>query len=117
MKAIIWTNYGAPDGLQLQEVKKPTPKNNEILIKIHATTVTAGDSEMRRLKLPLMLSLPFRLYAGFIRPKRIKILGQELAGEIEEIGKNVKLYKKGDQVFGTTGFAFAIYGRARQVQS
>jgi len=68
MKAIVWTRYGPPDGLQLQEIEKPVPKDNEILVKIHATTVTAGDCEMRRLELPLMLSFPVRLYAGFLRP-------------------------------------------------
>jgi 2-desacetyl-2-hydroxyethyl bacteriochlorophyllide A dehydrogenase len=109
MKAIVWTKYGSPDGLLLKEVEKPVPKDDEVLIKIHATTVTAGDSEMRRLELPLMLSFPVRLYAGFLRPKRIPILGQELAGEVEEVGKDVKLFKKGDQVFGTTGFGFGAY--------
>ena len=109
MKAIVWTKYGPPDGLLLKEVDKPTPKDNEVLIKIHATTVTAGDCEMRRLELPLMLSFPMRLYAGFLRPKRIPILGQELAGEVEELGKHVQSFKKGDQVFGTTGFGFGAY--------
>jgi 2-desacetyl-2-hydroxyethyl bacteriochlorophyllide A dehydrogenase len=109
MKAIVWTKYGSPDGLQLEEVGKPTPKENEILVKIHATTVTAGDSELRRLKLPLMLSFPMRLYVGLIKPTRITILGQELAGEVEEVGKGVKSFKKGDQVFGTTGFGFGAY--------
>ena len=109
MKAIVWTKYGSPDGLQLQDVEKPTPKENEILIKVHATSVTAGDCEMRRLELPLMLSFPVRIYAGFLRPKRIPVLGQELAGEVEEVGKNVELYRKGDQVFGTTGFGFGAY--------
>ena len=109
MKAIVWTKYGSPDGLQLKEVEKPVPKDDEVLIKIHATTVTAGDCEMRRLELPLMLSFPVRLYAGFLRPKRIPILGQELAGEVEEVGKDVKSFKKGDQVFGTTGFGFGAY--------
>ena len=109
MKAIVWTKYGSPDGLQLREVDKPTPKDNEILIKIHASTVTAGDCEMRRLELPLMLSFPVRLYAGLLRPKRITILGQELAGEVVEVGKNVTAYKVGDQVFGTTGFRFGAY--------
>jgi len=109
MKAIIWTKYGSPDGLQLREVEKPTPKDSEILIKIHASSVTAGDCEMRRLELPLMLSFPVRLYAGFLKPKRITILGQELAGEVVEVGKNVNLYKVGDQVFGTTGFGFGAY--------
>ena len=109
MKAIIWTKYGSPDGLQLKDVEKPIPKDDQILVKIHATTITAGDCEMRRLQLPLMLSLPVRIYAGFIAPKRIPILGQELAGEVVEVGANVKSYKVGDQVFGTTGFGFGAY--------
>jgi 2-desacetyl-2-hydroxyethyl bacteriochlorophyllide A dehydrogenase len=109
MKAIVWTRYGSPDGLQLREMDKPVPKENEVLIKIHATTVTAGDCEMRRLELPLMLSFPVRLYAGFLRPKRIPILGQELAGEVEQVGKDVNAFKAGDQVFGTTGLGFGAY--------
>lgn len=109
MKAIVWTRYGPPDGLQLMEVEQPTPKDDQILIKIHATTVTAGDCEMRRLELPLMLSFPVRLYAGFLKPRRIPILGQELAGEVVEVGKNVTSYRVGDQVFGTTGFGFGAY--------
>ena len=109
MKAIVWSKYGSPEGLQLKEVEKPVPDDDEILIKVHATTVTAGDCEMRRLKLPLMLSFPVRLYAGLQRPKRISVLGQELAGEVTEVGARVKSYKKGDQVFGTTGFGFGAY--------
>ncbi|MGD8402586.1 MAG: NAD(P)-dependent alcohol dehydrogenase [Anaerolineales bacterium] len=109
MKAIVWTKYGPPDGLQLKKVEKPHPKDDQILVKIHATSITAGDCEMRRLELPLGLSFPVRIYAGFFRPKRIPILGQELAGEVEEVGANVKSYKVGDQVFGTTGFGFGAY--------
>jgi len=105
----MWTKYGSPDGLQLKEVERPVPKDDEILIKIHATTITAGDCEMRRLELPLMLSFPVRVYAGLLRPKRIPILGQELAGVVEAVGENVKSYKVGDQVFGTTGFGFGAY--------
>ena len=104
MKAIIWTKYGPPDVLQLREVEKPAPKDDEVLIKIHATTVFAGDAELRSLKLPFIMALPLRLYIGFIRPKRIKILGQELAGKIEAVGKDVKLFKKGDQIFSQSGF-------------
>ena len=109
MKAIVWTKYGPPDVLQLKEVDKPTPKDNEVLIKIFATTVTAGDCEMRSLKLPIYFSFPMRLYVGLRKPKRITILGQELAGEIEAVGKDVKLFKKGDQVFGTPGFSLSTY--------
>lgn len=109
MKAMVWKNYGSPDGLELREVAKPIPGEDEILVKIHATTVTAGDCEMRRLALPLMLSFPVRLYAGLLKPKRISILGQELAGEVEEVGRHVTSYQVGDQVFGTTGFGFGAY--------
>jgi len=109
MKAILWTKYGSPDVLQLREVGKPIPKNNEVLVKIHATTVTMGDCEMRSLKFPLLFSLPMRFYAGLTRPTRIPILGQELAGEIEAVGQDVKRFRKGDQVFGTTSFGFGAY--------
>jgi NADPH:quinone reductase-like Zn-dependent oxidoreductase len=109
MKAIVWTKYGPPDVLQLKEVQKPIPKDNEVLIRVCATTVTAGDSEMRRLKIPILLRLPMRIYNGFSKPKKITILGQELAGEIESVGKAVKLLKKGDQVFATTGLGFGAY--------
>jgi len=109
MKAIVWTKYGPPDVLQLKEVEKPTLKVNEVLIRIYATTVTAGDCEMRSLKFPILLSFPMRIYAGLIRPKRITIIGQELAGEIEAVGKDVKRLKEGDQVFASTGFAKGTY--------
>jgi NADPH:quinone reductase-like Zn-dependent oxidoreductase len=109
MKAMIWTKYGSPDGLQLREVDKPAPRDNEVLIKLYATTVTAGDCEMRRLEFPPMLKLAIRLYNGIRKPKRITILGQELAGEIEAVGKDVRLFKKGDQVFAATGFGFGAY--------
>lgn len=109
MKAIVWTKYGSADVLQLKEVAKPIPKDNEVLIRIHATTVIAGDCEMRSLKVPLSLSLPMRAYVGLIRPKRITILGQELAGVIEAVGKDVTRFREGDQVFGATGFHMGAY--------
>ncbi|MFA9402301.1 MAG: NAD(P)-dependent alcohol dehydrogenase [Anaerolineales bacterium] len=106
MKAIVWTKYGPPDVLELREVEKPTPKDNEVLIRIHATTVTAGDCELRSLKFPIYLSLPMRLWRGFLKPRENSILGTELAGEIEAVGKDVKRFKKGDQVFGSAGMGF-----------
>ncbi|MFN2182601.1 MAG: NAD(P)-dependent alcohol dehydrogenase [Anaerolineae bacterium] len=109
MKAIVWTKYGSPEGLELREVERPTPKADEVLIKVHATTVTAGDCEARRLQFPLGLGLAIRAYAGLIRPVRLTILGQELAGEIEAIGKEVTRFKEGDQVFASTGFGFGAY--------
>ena len=109
MKAIVWTKYGSPDVLQLKEIAKPTLKANEVLIKIYATTVTAGDCEARNLKMPILIRLPMRMYVGLRKPKRITILGQEFAGEIEAIGKDVKRFRAGDQVFGTTGLGFGAY--------
>jgi len=108
MKAIVWTKYGPPDGLQLKEVAKPVPKDNEVLIRIYATTVTAGDCELRSMKVPILMKLGMRIWFGFIRPRR-KILGMEFAGEIEAVGKDVKLFKEGDQVFGPTGMGLGGY--------
>ena len=106
MKAIIWTRYGPPEVLKLRDVEKPTPKNNEVLIKIHATTVTAGDSETRGLQFPIYLSLALRLWIGFFKPKENTIPGTELAGEIEAVGKDVRNFNVGDQVFGSAGTDF-----------
>lgn len=103
MRAIIWTKYGPPDVLELREIEKPAPKDDEILIRICATTVTAGDCEMRSLKFPIYLSLIMRLWRGLLKPKEGSILGTELAGEIEAVGKDVKRFKVGDQVFGAAG--------------
>ncbi|MHA1906665.1 MAG: NAD(P)-dependent alcohol dehydrogenase [Candidatus Thorarchaeota archaeon] len=104
MKAILWTKYGSPEGLKLSEVEKPLPKDNEVLIRIYATTVTIGDCEMRRLDYPLFMGLIVRMYIGFTKPKRITILGMELAGEVEAVGTNVTKFNIGDQVFAATGF-------------
>jgi NADPH:quinone reductase-like Zn-dependent oxidoreductase len=109
MKAIIWTKYGSPDGLQLREVEKPTPKDNQVLIKIHAAAVSRADTEFRRLKLPFLFAVPIRLYIGAIRPTRIKILGTEFAGEIVVTGKVVTQYQTGDQVYGYTGLGMGTY--------
>jgi NADPH:quinone reductase-like Zn-dependent oxidoreductase len=109
MKAVVWARYGPPEVLQLQEVAKPTPKDDQVLIRIHATTVTASDCELRSLKGPVLLLLLFRIYLGFVRPRGKKVLGQELAGEIEDVGKDVKRFRRGDEVFAWTGLGLGGY--------
>lgn len=101
MKAIVATKYGGPQVLQLQEVEKPTPKDNEILIKVHATTVTMGDFGMRSFSVPPLFWLPARIALGITKPKQ-PIYGMELAGEVESVGKQVTRFKAGDQVFAST---------------
>lgn len=103
MKAVVWTGYGSPEVLKLRDVCKPVPEDNEILIKIHATTVTAGDCEMRRMDFPFYLGLPMRLWLGLFKPKENSFLGTELAGEIESVGKLVNRFSVGDRVFGSAG--------------
>ena len=108
MKAIVCTNYGPPDVLQLKDIKKPVPKDNEVLIRIRATTVSAADCELRRFDFPLWIWLPIRLWFGLLRPRK-PVLGQELAGDIEAVGKNVRSFVKGDRVFAATGIGLGAY--------
>ena len=108
MKAIVCTKYGPPDVLQLKEVEKPIPKDNEVLIKIYATTVSSGDVIDRSGLVSPLAWLPTRIIFGLRKPKRT-IPGAELAGEIESVGKDVKLFKDGDQVFGSTGWGSGAY--------
>jgi len=109
MKAMIWTKYGSADGLQIQEVEKPSPKDNEILIKVYAATASTADTELRRLKLPFLFAIPIRLFLGLRKPTRIRILGSEFSGEIVSTGKDVTRYKPGDQLFGYTGLRMGTY--------
>ena len=109
MKAIVYTKYGPPDVLQLKEVEKPTPKDNEVLIKVYATTVTTGDVNARDFVfVPRGLRILGRLMFGLKKPKKA-ILGIELAGEIEAVGRDVRLFKEGDQVFGIDGNGLSAY--------
>lgn len=112
MKAVVYTQYGSPDVLQLKEVEKPTPKDNEILVRVHATPINFGDTLARRFSqvsprefhMPFFMWLPARIAMGFTRPKNT-ILGSEFAGEVEATGKAVTRFKKGDAVFGYRGMS------------
>ena len=110
MKAIVHTKYGPPDVLQLKEVEKPTPKDNEVLIKVHAAEATKADCELRSFNFPVKwFWLPLRTAMGLIKPKK-QILGGYFAGEVESVGKDVSKFKKGDQIFGTTKLRLGAYG-------
>ena len=108
MKTVICTKYGPPEVLKLTEVEKPVPADNQVLIKIHATTCHIGDVRVRSFDIPFPFNIPFRFYLGLFKPKQ-PVLGMELAGEIESVGKDVKKFKAGDKVFATTGFKFGAY--------
>ncbi|TCZ72151.1 NAD(P)-dependent alcohol dehydrogenase [Paenibacillus albiflavus] len=105
MKAMVCTQYGSPDVLMLKEVDAPVPKENEVLVKIYASTVTAGDIRVRTFNSPLLLWLPMRIVLGLRKPRK-PVLGVELAGEIMTVGPKVTRFKKGDQIFALTGMNF-----------
>jgi NADPH:quinone reductase-like Zn-dependent oxidoreductase len=101
MKAAIYTKYGSPEVLQIKEVEKPTPRENEVLVKVHATTVTAGDVRMRSFKVPRWQWVFARIYLGILKPKR-PVLGMEISGEVVKVGKEVARFQEGDQIFAST---------------
>jgi len=114
MKAVVYEAYGPPDVLHLADVPKPAPRPDEIVIKVYATTVSAGDARMRALNVPgpIWERLAARVYLGIRRPKR-QILGMQLAGEVEATGENVRRFVVGDQVFASTGLEFGGYAEYR----
>ena len=108
MLAVFYEKYGSPNVLNFQEMTKPTPKENEIMVKVHATTVTVADVRSRSFTVPASVWLPARISLGLTKPKK-PILGMELAGEVESTGKDVSRFKKGDQVFAATLIKFGAY--------
>ena len=108
MKAIICTKYGPPEVLKMKEVEKPAPKDDEVLIKIFATAVTASDIFIRGSQIPIQFWIPMRIMMGLTKPRK-SIIGLVLAGKIESVGKNIKRFKLGDQVYGLTGFGLGAY--------
>ena len=106
MRAAVYRRYGPPEVIQIEDVEKPIPKDNQILIRIHATTVSAADWRMRR-------AVPFivRFWAGLYRPHKIRILGMEFSGQVESVGRAVTRFAEGDQVFGSTGFRFGAHAQ------
>ena len=110
MKAVVYTRYGSPDVLQLREVAKPAPRDNEVLIRVRAAEVTKADCELRSFNFPVKwFWLPLRVAFGLLTPRR-QVLGGYFSGEIESVGKEVSRFKPGDQIFGSTGLRMGAYG-------
>jgi NADPH:quinone reductase-like Zn-dependent oxidoreductase len=108
MKAVLCARYGPPEILEIKEIRKPVPKDNEVLVKVHATTVTVADTRVRSFTVPLSFWIPARLILGITKPKK-PILGVEFSGEIESVGKDVQRFKKGDRILGTCLSTFGAY--------
>jgi len=108
MKAVICEKYGPPEVLKLKDIKKPVPKDNEVCIKNFATAVTGSDVLIRGIDMPFIMGIMFRLMIGFTKPRK-PVLGLVFSGEIESIGNHVKRFRKGDQVYGFTGYGFGAY--------
>jgi len=108
MRAVVCTDYGPPEVLQLRDVVKPVPKEDEVLVRIRATTVSTADCELRRFDFAPWIWLPMRLAFGIRRPRQ-PVLGQELAGDVESVGKGVTSLRKGDRVFAATGIPLGAY--------
>jgi len=106
MRAVVWTAYGPPEVLEVREVPRPVPRDGEVLVRVHAATVFTGDAELRRFQIPSLFWLLMRLSIGLARPTRVTVLGQEMAGEVAEVGSGVTRYEVGDEVFGATGAHF-----------
>jgi NADPH:quinone reductase-like Zn-dependent oxidoreductase len=115
MKAILWKEYGSADLLQVGEVAKPIPKDNELLVKVKAASVTPGDCELRRFDMHVLFWLPVRIYMGFFKPRK-KILGMELSGVVERIGKDITGYNVGDDVICGTGLGLSAYAEYKCVK-
>ncbi len=116
MKAVVYEKYGPPEVLQIKEVEKAIPKEDEVLIKNYATTVHVGDTRMRSFRVPKLYWLPMRLFLGITKPKRT-ILGMEVSGIIESVGKDVKEFKEGDEVFALTGFGGGGYAEYSSIRA
>jgi NADPH:quinone reductase-like Zn-dependent oxidoreductase len=108
MRAVVCTGYGPPDVLRLRDVPKPVPKDDEVLVRVRATTVSAADCELRRFDFAPWIWLPIRLAFGIRRPRQ-PVLGQELAGDVESVGSNVRSLRKGDRVFAATGIGLGAH--------
>ena len=113
---MVFRKYGTPDVLELVDLEKPSPKAGEVLVKIHATTVTAGDCEFRRLDFPIFVRFPMRIFMAFAMPK-FKMLGQEFSGTIETVGADVTGLKPGDEIFGNTGIKFGACAEYKAVST